>query len=133
MRWLPRAWRAGGLLRSAFLIQSKTQPRIEISSWGLALKGGGLATDGGLFYSELQGFASGLPALSKPPVKCMVQNETRGFSFRKNSKRWHGYKNLGWFYCIPWFIFRLMMMMSPTDSLYTNSSSHGSATYSQIH
>ena len=23
----------------------------------------------------------------KPPVKCMVQNETRGFSFRKNSKK----------------------------------------------
>ncbi len=25
--------------------------------------------------------------LLKPPVKCMVQNETRGFSFRKNSKK----------------------------------------------
>ena len=58
--------------------------------------------------AETQDFSA---SFLKPPVKCMVQNETRGFSFRKNSKKMARVQNLGWFFCICWFVFCRMMMM----------------------
>jgi hypothetical protein len=62
-----------------------------------------------------------LEPLLKPPVKCMVQNETRGFSFRKNSARWQARKNLGWvFNVLSIYFSSKKQRKSRTDSSGTN-------------
>ena len=72
--------------------------------------------------------------LLKPPVKCMVQNETRGFSFRKNSKKMARVQKSGVV-----FLYNLVCFLSDDENCcqqtppYTNSSLYRSATYCQIH